>query len=207
MASNGNQNQEKPDDALGYTNLKSENIKRRERLALRILRVVAIFATLSATIVMALNKETKTIVVATIGTTPIKATLVAKFQDTPANIFFVFANGLATFHNLLMLILEIFGGKLDKKGFRFIVVPILDTVMLALVSAGASSAAFMSDLAKRGNSHAQWNKICDKFDTFCSHGGGALLASFIGIAILLVICILPKLQITKEGNSNSTFEA
>lgn len=48
------------------------------------LRAVALMATASATIVMALNKETKTMVVATIGTTSIKATLTAKFQHTPA---------------------------------------------------------------------------------------------------------------------------
>lgn len=49
-----------------------------------LLRVVAFLATVSATVVMALNKETKTLVVATIGTTPVKATLTAKFQHTPA---------------------------------------------------------------------------------------------------------------------------
>lgn len=48
------------------------------------LRIFAFMATLAAAIVMALNKETKTLVVATIGTTPIKASLTAKFQDTPA---------------------------------------------------------------------------------------------------------------------------
>ena len=49
-----------------------------------VLRVVAFFATVAAAIVMALNKQTKTMVVATIGSTPIKATLTAKFQHTPA---------------------------------------------------------------------------------------------------------------------------
>lgn len=48
------------------------------------LRILALIATLAAAIVMGLNKETKTLVVATIGTVPIKATLTAKFQDTPA---------------------------------------------------------------------------------------------------------------------------
>lgn len=48
------------------------------------LRVMAILATAAATIVMALNKQTKTFVVATIGTTPISATLAAKFHHTPA---------------------------------------------------------------------------------------------------------------------------
>lgn len=48
------------------------------------LRILALIATLAAAVVMGLNKETKTLVVATIGTVPIKATLTAKFQDTPA---------------------------------------------------------------------------------------------------------------------------
>lgn len=52
--------------------------------AILALRFVAFLATTAATLVMALNKETKSLVVATIGTTPIKATLTAKFQDTPA---------------------------------------------------------------------------------------------------------------------------
>lgn len=49
-----------------------------------LLRLLAFGATISATLVMALNNQKKTIVVATIGTTPIQATLNAKFQHTPA---------------------------------------------------------------------------------------------------------------------------
>lgn len=48
------------------------------------LRLVAFFATAAATIVMALNKQTNTMVVATVGNTPVKAALTAKFQQTPA---------------------------------------------------------------------------------------------------------------------------
>ena len=51
-----------------------------------LLRVLALFATTAATIVMALNKETHTFAVATIGNTPVKVTLTAKFQHTPANV-------------------------------------------------------------------------------------------------------------------------
>lgn len=51
---------------------------------LTVLRLVAFLATSSAVVVMALNKETKTLVVATIGTNPITVSLTAKFQHTPA---------------------------------------------------------------------------------------------------------------------------
>ncbi|KAK9267628.1 hypothetical protein L1049_010059 [Liquidambar formosana] len=170
-------------------------------LILLVLRLLAFLATAAATVVMALNKESKTLVVATIGSTPVTATLTAEFQHTPAFVFFVVANAVASFHNLLVLVLDFCGQKLDYKGLRLLMIPILDMMVIALLSGGATAAAFMSELGKNGNSHARWNKICDKFNTFCDHGGGALIASFIGLGLLLVIAVmsiitLQKLKIT-----------
>ncbi|KAJ0502413.1 putative casparian strip membrane protein [Helianthus annuus] len=60
---------------------------RRSRVMMLVilLRVLALLATTAATVVMALNKESHTFAVATIGNTPVKITLTAKFQHTPAN--------------------------------------------------------------------------------------------------------------------------
>lgn len=60
--------------------------KWRLMMVVPLLRVLALIATAAATIVMALNKETHTFAVATIGNTPVKITLTAKFQHTPANV-------------------------------------------------------------------------------------------------------------------------
>ncbi|GAB4829459.1 hypothetical protein Ancab_019131 [Ancistrocladus abbreviatus] len=203
MAPEGNNGQEKPIAAAGYGSLGSVASSRRRDLMVVLLRVVALLATLSATIVMATNKQTKTIVVATVGTTTIKATLTAKFQNTPANVFFVVANGWATLHNILMLALEICKPKMDFKGFRYTTISVLDMMMLALLSAGTSSAAYMAELAKKGNSHAQWNKICDKFETFCSHGGAAIIVSFVGLVLLLVISVMSNLKLRRQEPPNS----
>ncbi|KAJ9691373.1 hypothetical protein PVL29_013529 [Vitis rotundifolia] len=158
----------------------------RDQIVL-VLRVVAFMATASATIVMCLNQETKTLLVGTVGSTPITATLKAKFQHTPAFVFFVVANGLASVHNLVMLVVDVFGGKLDCKGLRLVIITILDMVIVAVVAAGACSAAFMAELGKNGNSHAKWNKLCDKFESFCHQGAGALISSFIALLLLLLI--------------------
>ncbi|KAK9706991.1 hypothetical protein RND81_07G165900 [Saponaria officinalis] len=187
---------------FNYSALSSTVMGNKDTLA-GLLRLLGVFATLSATIVMALNKETKTIVVATIGTTSIKATLTAKFQDNPANIFFVVANGLATVHNILALALCVFGKKLDRKGLCFTFISIFDIINVGILAAGASSAAFMADLAKHGNSHAAWNKVCDKFETFCAHGAGALLASFIGLAILLIVTLVSNIRLLQIANKTS----
>ncbi|KAL6197058.1 hypothetical protein ACLB2K_032671 [Fragaria x ananassa] len=162
-----------------------------------LLRVVAFLATLSATLVMALNKETKTLVVATVGTTQVKATLTAKFQHNPANVYFVVANAMASFHNLLMIIVHLCGGKFKDKGLRLVMMAILDMMTVALASSGDGAATFMAQLGKKGNSHARWNKICDKFGKFCDHGGGALIASYIGLLLLVVITVLSIIKLLK----------
>ncbi|XP_022892492.1 CASP-like protein 1B2 [Olea europaea var. sylvestris] len=153
------------------------------------LRLLAFFATLAATLVMALNRQKKTFV-ATIGTTPIQVTLTAKFQHTPAFVFFVIANGNASLHNLLILIVNFMGHKFDYKGLRPFAIAVLDMINVAFVSGGASAAAFMGQLGRDGNSHARWNKICDKFGSFCDRGSGAMLASFIGLGLMIIINII-----------------
>ncbi|CAA2972100.1 CASP 1B2 [Olea europaea subsp. europaea] len=169
-----------------------------------ILRLLAFFATLAATLVMALNKQKKTFVVATIGTTPIQVTLTAKFQHTPAFVFFVIANGNASLHNLLMLIVSILGPKFDYKGFRPLVIAALDMMNVALVSGGVNAAAFMGQLGRDGNSHARWNKICDKFDSYCDRGSGAMLASFIGLGLMIIINIISIVKLRSHKLVNSS---
>ncbi|CAH2046479.1 unnamed protein product [Thlaspi arvense] len=151
------------------------------------LRVLAFLATLSAAIVMGLNKETKTFVVGNVGNAPIKATFTAKFQHTPAFVFFVVANAMVSFHNLLMIALQIFGGKSELTGFRLLSVAILDMLNVTLISAAANAAAFISEVGKNGNKHARWDKICDRFATYCDHGAGALIAAFAGVILMLII--------------------
>lgn len=165
-----------------------------------LLRLVASFATASATLVMALNKETKSIVVATIGTDPLTANLSAHFYHTPAFIFFVIANGMATLHNWMMIALHIFGPKFHSNGFRLPIISILDMTTVALASAGDGAATFMAALGKNGNKHARWNKICDKFSTYCDHGAGALIASFVGLCLLLIISAISIIKPLHKSN-------
>lgn len=72
---------------------------------------------------------------------------------------------------------------------------------LALASAGDGAATSMSELGRNGNSHAKWNKICDKFETYCNRGGGALIVSFIGLILLLIVTVMSINKLLKL-NSN-----
>ncbi|KFK28670.1 hypothetical protein AALP_AA7G030900 [Arabis alpina] len=167
------------------------------------LRIFAFMATLAAAIVMALNKETKTLVVATIGTIPIKASLTAKFQHAPAFVFFVIANVMVSFHNLFMIVLQIFNRKPEIKCFNLLSVAILDMLNATLASAGANAAAFMAELGKNGNKHAKWNKICDQFAIYCDHGSGALIAAFIGLILMLIIAAVSISRLLIHSNKSA----
>ena len=68
---------------------------------------------------------------------------------------------------------------------------------MALVSGGANAAVYMAELGKNGNSHARWDKICDKFGTFCDRGGQALIASFTALALMLLISVISTLKTSK----------
>ncbi|CAI9090416.1 OLC1v1023131C1 [Oldenlandia corymbosa var. corymbosa] len=170
-----------------------------------LLRILTLFATVSATVVMSIDKQTINTVVATIGNTPIRASVTAKFQHTPAFVFFVIANAMASFHNLLMLIVEFTGHKFDFKGLRHLLVPILDMLNVALISAGAGAAVFMGELGRNGNSHARWNKICDKFDTYCNHASGAIIASLAGLILMIIINVvsIAKLRNVQKSADSS----
>ncbi|GER36811.1 CASP-like protein POPTRDRAFT_798217 [Striga asiatica] len=169
-------------------NHKGQSRSSRVDLVIMLLRLLAFLSTLSATLVMALNKQTKAITVATIGTVPVKATLTANFRHNPAFVFFVIANGKASLHNLLMLAFGFVGHKCGLSGIASFAIPVLDLMNVAIVSGGASSAAFMGQLGRHGNSHARWSKICDKFDRFCDQAGLAMIASFVGLLLMIIIC-------------------
>ncbi|KAG6534120.1 hypothetical protein ZIOFF_008004 [Zingiber officinale] len=55
---------------------------------------------------MAFNKETKTITVVVVGTNPILQSFTAAFQQTPAFVYFVLANAIASLYNLLAMLLR-----------------------------------------------------------------------------------------------------
>ncbi|XP_020092180.1 CASP-like protein 1B1 [Ananas comosus] len=159
-----------------------------------VLRVAILLATGGATLGMGLNKQSKTAVVAVVGTTPISQTFVAQFQDTPAFVYFVIANAIASFYNLLVLVLQ---PHLKGKAHNIWVL-IFDMVVMTVVATGAAAAASIAELGKNGNQHARWNPICDNFGAFCCRGAIALAESFVGSLLLLILNVLSTVTLRKN---------
>jgi len=171
-----------------------------------ILRLLAIGATLAAAIVMGTNKQTVTMAVA-VGPNglPILGRLHAKYHYSPAFIFFVVANAVACGYTALSLILSVTGKLAARSGAypsaSAFHLAVADLVMVALVSAGSSAAAAIAYVGYKGNSHTRWAKICGEFDRFCHHTAGAVVVSFVGVIIFMILTVMSVYSLYKRTSS------
>eukprot|EP01018_Ginkgo_biloba_P017216 Gb_12162 [translate_table: standard] len=156
-----------------------------------LLRLLAVGATLAAAIVMGTNTQTISL---------LTLQLRAKYSYSAALKFFVVANAIACAYSFLSL--PITALKVLKKhspiGTKFVLF-LFDLVMVALVMAGASAATAIAYVGHKGNSHTRWAPICDTFDRFCDHVGGALVSSFIAVVIFMILTILSAFSLYKQS--------
>lgn len=76
---------------------------------------------------------------------------------------------------------------------------ILDAVMVGLLfSAGGASAA-IGIIARDGNSHVHWNKVCDVFSGYCNHMTAALILSLTGSSSFLCLIVLNMMKLHKNS--------
>ncbi|XP_031287949.1 casparian strip membrane protein 1-like [Pistacia vera] len=146
-----------------------------------ILRIIAAIGTLASAVAMGTTEQTL----------PIFSQFIfrAKYNDLPTLTFFVIANSIVCGYLVLFLPLSIFHVIKTSAKISRLVLLVFDTVMLALITAGASAATAIVYLAHEGNSNANWLAICQQFNTFCQRISGSLIGSF-GAAILLVFLII-----------------
>lgn len=149
------------------------------------LRAGAFAFTLAAAVIMGTNKETKYFPVGVVN-----IPITAKYHYTPSYVCFVVINAVASGYALLTLLTSMVTQKIYKSprsNFHNFCLSLTDLVIVAALTAGASAAAAVSDIGREGNSHSMWNKICDKYSKFCLHGGIALLVSFAGVGMFLLL--------------------
>uniref|UniRef100_A0A7N0V4U0 CASP-like protein n=1 Tax=Kalanchoe fedtschenkoi TaxID=63787 RepID=A0A7N0V4U0_KALFE len=123
----------------------------------------------------------------------------AVYDDLPALTFFVVANGVVSAYLLILgmplsLLHFIRSGATKSR----VILIILDTVMLALLTAAASAAASIIYLAHEGNSSANWLAICRQFRFFCRRMTGSLIGSLGAMTLLAALIILSGVAISRR---------
>ncbi|XP_042496637.1 casparian strip membrane protein 1-like [Macadamia integrifolia] len=156
-----------------------------------ILRIVAVIGTLASAIAMGTTNETLPFFTQFIQ-------FRAQYSDLPTFTFFVVANAIVSTYLIFSLFLSIF--HIVRSGSRTsrIVLVFLDSVSMALLTAGASAAAAIVYLAHKGNVRANWFAICQQFNSFCQRISGALIGSFVGIVVFILLISMSAVAISRR---------
>lgn len=157
-----------------------------------ILRLLALGNTLSAAIIM--GKDKQTVIQPQVGPLP------AKYQYTPAFVFFVAANAIACGYTVLSLIFSL-SGKRAVSTLSALLLSVTDLFMMELLTAGASAATAIASVGKTGNSHSHWVKICGIYDRFCHNAGVAIFTSFVGALMFTNLTVLSTYALYKRAST------
>ncbi|OWM78648.1 CASP-like protein 1C1 [Punica granatum] len=145
--------------------------KNPKRILALLLRVLALGAAVSATIVMATSHERANF---------FTASFEAEYSDTPAFKYFVIVNAVVSAYSLIALFVP--WGSLLR---RLLVT--LDLLVTMLLTSSISAALAIAQVGKKGNSHAGWLPICGQVPKYCDHVTGALAAGFAAVIIYTIL--------------------
>lgn len=161
------------------------------------LRFLAFALTLVAAIVVGVDKQTKLVSMTVVSTLPpISVPVTAKWHYMSAFVYFVVANAVACAYAALSLLL-VLATRGAKKCLGLMIIT-LDLVMVALLFSSGGAALAVGLIGYEGNSHVQWNKVCNVFGRFCNQVAGAVVVSLLGSAAFLLLVLLAAINLHKK---------
>ncbi|XP_017190606.2 CASP-like protein 1C2 isoform X1 [Malus domestica] len=160
-----------------------------------VLRLLALAATVSATIVMVNSHD---------STRVLNLTFKAKFSDSPTFTYFVIVEAIVSGYNLIILLLSSKGSLwriviildvchvkklhvIDMHRVETITLVCLFHVAALLLTSSMSAALTIAQVGKKGNTHAGWLPICGQVSKFCNHVSGALVAGILAAIFYYVL--------------------
>ncbi|KAK7387863.1 hypothetical protein VNO78_22659 [Psophocarpus tetragonolobus] len=159
-----------------------------------LLRFLAFALTLAAAIVIAVNKQTKVVPIQLVDSLPpLNVPLTAKWHQMSAILYFLVTNATACTYAGISLLLGLV--KRGKCKGLWTLITVLDAFMVALLFSGNGAAAAVGVLGYKGNSHVNWNKVCNVFGRFCDQMAASIAISLIGSLAFLLLLLLPVLKL------------
>ncbi|KAJ4900123.1 CASP-like protein 1D1 [Raphanus sativus] len=158
-----------------------------------VLRLFLFAATLTSIVVMVTSKQTKTI-------PGIPIPREAKFTHSPAFIYFVVALSVACFYSILSTLATVSAFKKPSSCSAILLLnlAIMDAVMVGIVASATGASGGVAYIGLKGIKYVQWREICDFYDTFCRHVGGAVAVSLVASILLLLLSIISVLSLYKR---------
>ncbi|KAL3634574.1 hypothetical protein CASFOL_021628 [Castilleja foliolosa] len=123
----------------------------------------------------------------------------AKFNHSPAFIYFVAALSVAGLYSIITTLFSFYAllkpGCYPKVLSHFV---IFDVVLLGIVSAATGTAGAVGYIGLKGNKHVGWKKICHVYDDFCRHVGASVFVSLFASIVLLFLVLLSVHSLSKK---------
>ncbi|KAK3441005.1 hypothetical protein EUGRSUZ_B01267 [Eucalyptus grandis] len=162
------------------------------------LRVLLFAATLTAVVVMVTANQTKVVPVPVPGVGS-QAPVEAKFQNSPAIVYFVAALSVAGLYSIITVLasISVILTPIFAASFQLFFL-ISDVVVLGLVASATGTAGTVGYIGLKGDTHANWGKVCNVYDKFCQHIGSATAVSLFAAVVLVFLITLSVLSIHKK---------
>ncbi|KAL8524925.1 hypothetical protein ACS0TY_014518 [Phlomoides rotata] len=188
-----------------YSNVRLEGGEKKVSIANKrhvrgcdvVLRFLALALSLTAAVVIGVDKETAMVAIPLAPSLPpLHIPVTAKFNYLSAFVFLVVANAIACGYAAISLLLTL-ANKNGKKGINLMVL-LLDLVMVALLFSAIGAAIAIGLMGYKGNSHVQWKEVCSVFDKFCNQAAAAIGLSAAAAVAFFVLVTLATFNLHKK---------
>ncbi|GER55878.1 CASP-like protein 8 [Striga asiatica] len=161
-----------------------------------VLRFLLFASCVAAVIVMVTGKQSELI---PIPFPPFLVSRDAKFNHSPALIYFVAAVSVAGLYAAITTIVSFFVVLKPTSYIKLVShLVIFDVLVLGIMAAATGAAGAVAYIGLKGNSHVQWRKICDIYDGFCKHIGSSVAVSLFGSVVLTLLIIISVRALSKR---------
>ena len=99
-------------------------------------------------------------------------------------------------------VLIMLGTRYGKTGLAQIII-VLDLLVVALLFSANGAALAIGLMGYKGNSHVQWNKICNVLDKFCDQVAISIVLSLVGSIAFVALVALAALTLHKRFTSRN----
>ncbi|CAL9090773.1 unnamed protein product [Musa acuminata var. zebrina] len=165
------------------------------------LRLLLFASAVTALVVMVTSKQTKLIPVTVAPSSQIfLVSRDAKFQHSPAFIYLVAALSVTGLYSIITMLVSLFSIASPSPSPKTLFLLILfDTLMAGVMASATGNAGSVAYIGLKGNSHVNWNKICNMYGKFCRHVGSSTAVSLIASIVLVLLVVLSSYSLYRRS--------
>ncbi|KAJ4766457.1 CASP-like protein [Rhynchospora pubera] len=164
-----------------------------------LLRLLLLASAVSALVVLVTSKQTKLFATGLTGPFAF-VERDAKFNYSPAFIYLLVALAVTCLYSIITILSSCALMSKPAPAAKILFTLILtDTLMVGILSSATGTAGAIAYVGLKGNSHTNWNKICNNYGKFCRHIGSSTGVSLFASIILVVLVLVSAYSLSKRS--------